>query len=478
MCSSCEFGTRYVNSSYCEDCPPGTFGQAGYCTACPKGEFSYKSKSVYCQQCNAGFYTNIEGSTKCEPCEEGFSSYRGSSECYPCAKGTRGRKEYCQECIAGDYSDALNSTECKTCPLGTFSRSGASQCISCASIILPPFSEEDTRAAPICTKCPGGTIPAFGGCMNCPAGTVASQGKCVSCNTGEYSLVGSSICENCLEGTFSVTVGAVSNQTCKPCGSGTFASKVASTTCLNCESGTFANRTGMAQCDPCPLGSYSFASATYCYPCQIIPSGEYEIEKASMCSNCTNGTIPVRGACKKCALNMYQNGTHCAPCPSSTNSDEGMDHCVTCTIYSKEIVCIEVLALQEANLQRNKANLTAVVASVSSVAGLIIVGIIAFVVIFLVVVLLIRAKRRISDREILQKLLDENTDDGLDFTIASKMPMLQLEEISNLQELAVGGSNTIILKGNLRNKQVVVKLFRMNNEKSVSEFENELNLLA
>jgi hypothetical protein len=77
-----------------------------------------------------------------------------------------------------------------------------------------------------------------------------------------------------------------SNNSCPPCGPGTFSSTVDAVSCSNCPAGTFSNITSATGCQSCPPGSSSSSGAVSCAPC---PSGSFASIPRSLCQPCPAG---------------------------------------------------------------------------------------------------------------------------------------------------------------------------------------------
>jgi hypothetical protein len=104
-----------------------------------------------------------------------------------------------------------------------------------------------------------GNLVAFGDLI-CPKGSYASIFGCILCPAGSYSSTSSSArsCNLCIPGTFSTTIGAISNATCINCPKGQFSNSSGSTSCINCPAGSYS--TGLTSTSKCTLCT----SSCYC----------------------------------------------------------------------------------------------------------------------------------------------------------------------------------------------------------------------
>ncbi len=182
-------------------CNPGYYAfNTSYCTQCPSGTYSNATGATQvsdCTQCRAGKYSPWAGkqfNTTCTSCGVGTYSAAGSSSCTSCLPGTFASSQdtaLCPVCPAGTYSLIVGATNCTQCPPGT--SSNATNATSIAT----------------CVKCAAGSIANTLGsatCTLCPAGYYANaEGtQCLACTSGSFSPVaGAAQCQLCPAGSFS-----------------------------------------------------------------------------------------------------------------------------------------------------------------------------------------------------------------------------------------------------------------------------------
>ena len=211
-------------------CSPGTYLSGSSCLgcnascACPAADSSNS-----CQQtCSAGFYCPIgSASVSQNPCPAG----------YYCPAGTSNYTQH--PCPAGTYNQLLNQTS-------------ASSCISCSSNYSCVAGTSTPAVCPANYFCPtSASTPIL-----CPAGFFCPSGTLVNnsnpCSVGTYSYAGQSNCTNCPVGAYCPQQ-SLSNFLACPAGS--YGSLVMSTVCFNCSDGTFSLNAGSSNssfCVTCP----------------------------------------------------------------------------------------------------------------------------------------------------------------------------------------------------------------------------------
>ena len=197
---ACEAGTFWINSSFCQDCPVGTYSSAtgmSVCSECKTGTYALTERSSSCtyltqQVCEAGtFWTN---SSFCQDCPIGtYSSATGMSMCSKCEIGT--------------YAPTERSSSCTLCEAGTYmSDIGAATCVPCSA-----GNYSGGIGSTTCTPCAVGTYA-----------NSASSSVCSICEFGKYTLfIGSVICTLCLDcsqiGYYTTGCGGSSPGSCDTC---------------------------------------------------------------------------------------------------------------------------------------------------------------------------------------------------------------------------------------------------------------------
>eukprot|EP00753_Platysulcus_tardus_P014947 PLAT4666.1.p1 GENE.PLAT4666.1~~PLAT4666.1.p1 ORF type:complete len:1265 (-),score=566.59 PLAT4666.1:135-3875(-) len=99
-------------------------------------------------------------------------------------------------------------------------------------------------------------------CESCPVGHACAGGKIRDCPPGKYG-VGTDQCLNCLPGSFSDTVNAVS---CTDCDAG-FISNFVRDDCVPCPRNHYNPDAGGSECLSCPTGKYSTTGSQACLDC-------------------------------------------------------------------------------------------------------------------------------------------------------------------------------------------------------------------
>jgi hypothetical protein len=159
----CEAGTFWVNSSFCQNCPVGTYSSStgmSVCSRCTKGMYSANYGLTSCISCELGTFGIVEGSASCVPCSTGsYSNYTGATMCISCTVGTYANtasSSVCSACQPGTYASVNSSSGCSDCQIGEYTpATGSTVCSQCLSCTLTGYYT---------TGC-GGTSP--GTCTLC-----------------------------------------------------------------------------------------------------------------------------------------------------------------------------------------------------------------------------------------------------------------------------------------------------------------------
>jgi hypothetical protein len=220
---------------------------------------------------------------------------------------------------------------CLQCSSGKFSSSvGASICMACG---LGTFS---ASAASACTLCDLGTYSSSTGavsvntCLPCGAGIYTSATGayiCRSCEAGKFkSMQGIFGCSLCSTGTFSLSIGETSKDACKPCDLGRYSPEQGASSkdaCLLCGVGTYSSMVGMSVCKQCGASTYSTALGA---------------SSDATCIQCARGSFtatPMASACVQCTAGTFSSnsgGTVCLLCYAGTYSSSlGESTNVSCT---------------------------------------------------------------------------------------------------------------------------------------------------
>ena len=245
--------------------------------------------------------------------------------------------QQCVDCQMGKYNDGLSHRPmfaCRSCDSGKYTLQRASE------------AEID------CEYCSPGAVwnlevaedgDEYGvGCEICNR-----PGTCESCPAGKYTQLdetgSSSICDNCLPGSFSTTVGSFSPTV----------GSIKTSPCTLCTPGTYQDESGMSVCKDCPVNTHSdlngrddlidcvscnpgqHASSTASHSCLDCSKGKKSIFKdlSSIYLNsygeaCKNG-YTIHGElctwyeCEMCEAGKYSPtaaGLNCLSCPENTFS--------------------------------------------------------------------------------------------------------------------------------------------------------------
>ena len=181
-------------------------------------------------------------------------------------------------------------------------------CSLCESHTFNPITGQEGSGS--CRPCAVGThAPNVGS-------TVCDAIPKVECPAGAYSEEG--ICRMCPPGRFNKLSGQLNEDSCKPCGKGTYAASEGSEVCDKCPSGTSTNGTkGAEECISCSSGYFAQVGASTCKPCA---PGSFSPNPSSDCFPCAPGTY-----------NSLEGQSKCLPCPEgSRQSVPGSTDCDVC----------------------------------------------------------------------------------------------------------------------------------------------------
>jgi hypothetical protein len=282
-CSACVAG-KYkddVGSNACRNCAAGKYQAAPGNVACERcGAGKYKAGSginTACDNCEAGKYKAKEGvNTACDNCAAGkYKATEGvNTACDNCAAGKynaqAGVNTACDNCAAGKYKATAGvNVACDNCPAGTYSTTiGASTPSFCLDCPSDTTSSAGSDASADCISlCAAGWTGLPGSCVQCPIGTYkpeAGGGSCLSCPVNAYSTKPGQPSCMCNAGYTGVAMA------CNACVAGTYKEQPGSEECTKCEGGKYSNRIGAVsqeECVTCPSGTYSTPSNEACASC-------------------------------------------------------------------------------------------------------------------------------------------------------------------------------------------------------------------
>jgi hypothetical protein len=271
------------------------------------------------------FYKTDKG---CLECAEPLSQYKG--KCVStCPDGTFRFSKECQECH-------------KTCSKCTSSDNG--HCLACNA----PYVLDDGKCKDVCplnkyavnSECKQCTdfcleCKDTNNCRKCDAGHFLLNGKCVdNCESGYYKMLNPNECRKCDH-----TCSRCSNlTTCDACIDGYF---LKDGRCqFSCGSGFYAERI-MNTCFKCMDNCKDCINADTCTKCLE----GYSKTDGKCITECPRGTIPIKGACVKCADSNClscdpSNISQCNACNERSVLKNGQ--CVTTCgnfFYENERVC-------------------------------------------------------------------------------------------------------------------------------------------
>jgi hypothetical protein len=313
-CTPCSPGKHYKKSEYefarCTSCSSSTYSAEPYteCTKCPAGTYS-RSEATVCVACDAkkGYVVNDrqDGCTcpngavfdemlqACSICTPGSSMRPGGGGCVECGPKTYAPRVGSASCADCNNNKLVNAerTRCDYCPKSFFKSTQTGQCMKCPA---GQYSEADILGCQFCydvyvvnedqTGCLPRTRPPT------PAPIIRKD-----CLPGQgYPAVypwETAVCVDCGPGYMSMAA----NQTCIPCGLGTYSNTARPESCITCASPKVvsADRTKCefcaaslyrqellqdypptypareAKCLKCPAGTYSTSQGTGCLECPV-----------------------------------------------------------------------------------------------------------------------------------------------------------------------------------------------------------------
>ena len=281
---------------------------------------------------------------------------------------------FCSACQIGKYKDTTGSALCTSCAANTYS------------------AQTNATSVGTCLDCPGNSTSVVASASKdycqCNVGFSQGAGRCAQCVPGTFNpRLAQLACSNCTVGTYSLNVGATSNETCASC-SGTEYSPEGSPVCLPCPAysvaparsgliqncgcipgytgataslcvqcapGTFKNITGNWLCQQCSANSYSLSGATsltacFCNAgffgaygplCAACSANSYSLSRATSLTDCicNAGYTGANGSlCAACVPGKYKSATGpsaCIDCPANTYADStGRTVCTSCATTS------------------------------------------------------------------------------------------------------------------------------------------------
>ena len=191
------------------------------------------------------------------------------------------------------------------------------QCVDCTTGFYSDSS--------ICEQCLLGTYSSTihsSSCISCQLGQTTtgfgsdSSSDCVSCDEGKYSSSPSDGCSACLPGYYTISKGATSCSSCLP---GYYTSTSGSTFCVPCVPGYYSSASGASECLKCVGGTYSSAGSS---TCNICDKGKYSTLASATCQFCPIGAIAKYEGSSSCDL--------CLPGYSTASTELGASNCIQC----------------------------------------------------------------------------------------------------------------------------------------------------
>ena len=361
-CQKCKSG-KYSGSSAaiseqdCRDCPAHTSSVAGASTIdeckANRGFYMSSSTSTYTSpfysrpiECGIGTYKiEMKNNSVCTPCFDGSTTVTAAaisvSQCICDVGWTAGSDSglECVKCTAGKYKATIGPMGCTDCPLYTSSSAGASACV-CGLGYTGQGLQENNELD--CTRCIAGKYKSVIGssvCLNCPEGTYSvltgldspldckcekgygrdlTSENCTECVAGKYKDVrGDGSCNDCPVGTYSAVTGLTTLESCLPCGIGKYSPSSGAThvsTCQYCPASKTTDDTGNSDCE-CDKGYFLGADGSSCEPCDV---GTYsDFIGASACVNCPEGKYRDSGSsaveCTDCPTNFWSSERSTSP---------------------------------------------------------------------------------------------------------------------------------------------------------------------
>ncbi|XP_063243609.1 sushi, von Willebrand factor type A, EGF and pentraxin domain-containing protein 1 isoform X2 [Bacillus rossius redtenbacheri] len=294
-----------LDSNYA--CPTGQVVVAPDCVPCAVGTF-FDGATRSCVPCPVGSYQSEYGQLQCSQCPV-IAGRQGVTV----APGARSAADCKERCPAGKYFDD-EAGLCRSCGHGFYQPSeGSFSCLLCGLGKTTRTSEavsvEECR-----DECGSGMqLAVEGRCEPCPRGTYRMQGvqaACQACPLGRTTpRVGAASVEECSlpvcpPGTFLNG----SQNSCVPCGKGTYQPEPQQTSCLACPPDTSTNYTAAvskAECsNPCEMNGPEMHCSPYAHCLLQQDTNEFDC----MCKPGYNGTGKV---CTDVCLNYCDNEGVC-----------------------------------------------------------------------------------------------------------------------------------------------------------------------
>jgi len=226
---------------------------------------------------------------------------------------------FCSACVLGKYKDTIGSAVCTSCAANTYS------------------AQSNATSVETCLTCPGNSTSVVASASNdycqCNVGFSHAAGGCAECVPGTFNpRLAQLACSNCTVGTYSLNVGATSNETCASC-SGTEYSPEGSPVCQPCPAYSVSPaRSGLIQNCGCILG-YTGATASLCQQC--APGTFKNITGNWLCQPCSANSHSLSGATSltACFCNAGFAGAYgplCVRCPANSYSLSGATSLTAC----------------------------------------------------------------------------------------------------------------------------------------------------
>ena len=320
-------------------CTAGTYSVGdGSCVSCTPGKYSDTENAPQCTECAMGSFGAGNGRQICETCPTGsFANVTGLAACYACGLGTEApvrNLTACTPCVAGKIAAETGRPTCTQCLANTYAPSeGLSQCTACETGKAAPLVSSTT-----CDSCVAGLFRVDeDNCEQCPAGkftgTTNKLAECNLCGTGETSVLGATVCTQCLEGSYANVTGS---PLCSLCDRGTVAPSRGRTICSPCGIGQAASEPGLDRCETCGAGKYGAGAAVECASCEIGKA--QNLESQGSCNNCAMGSFasePGQSICRACPAGRFSNdtalNTGCYDCVPGRAARSPASSCTPCT---------------------------------------------------------------------------------------------------------------------------------------------------
>jgi len=179
----------------------------------------------------------------------------------------------CKSCPASRYNSGCSSSDvgtCSPCPAGTQSPPGSLSIEECQTCPANEYSMNSAESFG-CKSCPSPTISPAGStsleACTCPEGMYKNtqNNECATCDAGKYKGASDTECQDCDAGKYSLTVRAVSWETCENCP-------------VNSNSAAASNSASDCKCD----AGYTELDAT----CTACVPGKYKESVGACCCMC------------------------------------------------------------------------------------------------------------------------------------------------------------------------------------------------